>query len=192
MNHMMWKHPATQRNVNQLRADGVRIVGPDDGPQACGEFGPGRMLEPEALCDELVRLFGPRPLAGKRVLDNRRADPRTDRPGALHQQPQLRQTGFRDSRSGARCRRRGHADFRPRRHCRLRAGAKRIDVITAQQMHDAVTQHVDACDIFIGVAAVADFRPAQSVAQKIKKKTQAGLVVGARSEPRHHRHSCAR
>ena len=176
MNHMMWKHPASQRNVDQLRADGVRIVGPDDGPQACGEFGPGRMPEPEALCDELVRLFGPRPLAGKRVLITAGPTREPIDPVRYISNHSSGKQGFaiaeaaRDA--GAEVTLVSGPVALP-----TPSGVKRIDVITAQQMHDSVTQHVGACDIFIGVAAVADFRPAESVAQKIKKKAQAGLSL---------------
>ena len=68
MNRQMWLHPATQRNVAQLAADGVAIVGPDSGEQACGETGMGRMLEPAGLVDELADFLAPKPLAGRRVL----------------------------------------------------------------------------------------------------------------------------
>jgi phosphopantothenoylcysteine decarboxylase / phosphopantothenate---cysteine ligase len=176
MNHMMWKHPASQRNVDQLRADGVRIVGPDDGPQACGEFGPGRMPEPEVLCGELVRLFGPRPLAGKRVLITAGPTREPIDPVRYISNHSSGKQGFaiagaaRDA--GAEVTLISGPVALP-----TPSGVKRIDVITAQQMHDSVTQHVGACDIFIGVAAVADFRPAQSVAQKIKKEAQAGLSL---------------
>src|SRR5690606_11895587 len=64
----MWLHPATQRNVAQIKADGVAILGPAEGDQACGEVGSGRMLEPNELLAELVAFFQPKVLAGKRVL----------------------------------------------------------------------------------------------------------------------------
>jgi phosphopantothenoylcysteine decarboxylase / phosphopantothenate---cysteine ligase len=176
MNHMMWKHPATQRNVDRLRADGVRIVGPDDGPQACGEFGPGRMPEPEALRDELGRLFGGRQLAGKRVLITAGPTREPIDPVRYISNHSSGKQGFAIAEAA----RDAGADVTlisgpvalP-----TPTGTKRIDVITAQQMHEAVTQHVGACDIFIGVAAVADFRPTQSATQKIKKKSQAGLSL---------------
>jgi phosphopantothenoylcysteine decarboxylase/phosphopantothenate--cysteine ligase len=68
MNVRMWTHPATQRNLARLAADGVLMVGPDEGPMACGEFGPGRMAEPEAILDAIVRFFGAGPLAGRRII----------------------------------------------------------------------------------------------------------------------------
>jgi phosphopantothenoylcysteine decarboxylase/phosphopantothenate--cysteine ligase len=68
MNVRMWTHPATQRNLARLAADGVLMVGPDEGPMACGEFGPGRMAEPEAILAAIVRFFGAGPLAGRRII----------------------------------------------------------------------------------------------------------------------------
>jgi phosphopantothenoylcysteine decarboxylase/phosphopantothenate--cysteine ligase len=68
MNVRMWDHPATRRNLATLAADGVLTVGPDEGPMACGEFGPGRMAEPEAILAAIARVFGAGPLAGRRIL----------------------------------------------------------------------------------------------------------------------------
>lgn len=68
MNRQMWQNPATQRNAAQLRADGVSVLGPDSGAQACGEVGDGRMLEPEAIYEAIVAHFAPKVLAHRRVL----------------------------------------------------------------------------------------------------------------------------
>jgi phosphopantothenoylcysteine decarboxylase/phosphopantothenate--cysteine ligase len=68
MNLRMWDHPATRRNLDRLRADGVLVVGPEEGPMACGEFGPGRMAEPPAILAAIAAALGPKPLAGRRVL----------------------------------------------------------------------------------------------------------------------------
>ncbi len=68
MNVRMWQHPATQRNLAQLQADGLRVVGPEVGDMACGEYGPGRMAEPAAIVAAISDHFGPRPLTGQRVL----------------------------------------------------------------------------------------------------------------------------
>jgi len=176
MNHMMWKHPATQRNVERLRGDGVRIVGPGDGPQACGEFGPGRMLEPETLCGELSRLFGPSPLAGKRVLITAGPTREPIDPVRYISNHSSGKQGFAVAEAA---RDAGAEVILISGPVALPTpvGTTRIDVTTAQQMHDAVTQRLDTCDIFIGVAAVADFRPTQSSAHKIKKKSAAGLSL---------------
>ncbi len=182
MNHMMWKHRATRRNLDQLVADGVRILGPGDGPQACGEFGPGRMLEPETLCTELARVFGARPLAGKRVLVTAGPTREAIDPVRYISNHSSGKQGFavaeaaRDA--GATVTLIAGPVSLP-----TPTGATRVDVTTAQQMHDAVTRHLDACDIFIGVAAVADYRPAQSASQKIKKKSEEGLSLDLVQNP---------
>ncbi len=134
------------------------------------------MLEPESLCDELARLFGPRPLAGKRVLITAGPTREPIDPVRYISNHSSGKQGFAIAEAA----RDAGADVTlisgpvalP-----TPGGTTRIDVTTAQQMHDAVTQHVGACDIFIGVAAVADFRPTQSATHKIKKKSQAGLSL---------------
>jgi len=68
MNLQMWQNPATQRNVAQIRADGITVLGPDSGSQACGEMGEGRMLEAFTICEALIAFFQPKRLAGKRVV----------------------------------------------------------------------------------------------------------------------------
>ncbi len=182
MNHMMWKHSATQRNVERLRGDGVHVVGPGDGPQACGEFGPGRMLEPETLCAEAARLFAPKPLSGKRVLITAGPTREPIDPVRYISNHSSGKQGFavaeaaRDA--GAEVTLISGPVSLP-----TPAGTTRVDVTTAQQMHDAVTRHLDACDIFIGVAAVADFRPNESAAQKIKKNAEAGLSLDLVQNP---------
>ena len=113
MNREMWAHPATQRNLAQLRADGSIILGPAAGDQACGEIGDGRMLEATELCDELVAFFQPKLLAGQRVLITAGPDLRGHRPGARHHQPVQRQDGFCHRACGAGGRRAGDAGRRP-------------------------------------------------------------------------------
>ena len=103
MNVRMWEHPATQRNLATLRADGIEFVGPDEGEMACGEFGPGRMAEPAAILDAIAgaasrrrhRVLRSRRFARSRLAraDHLRPDAGADRPGALHRQPLLRQAG---------------------------------------------------------------------------------------------------
>jgi phosphopantothenoylcysteine decarboxylase/phosphopantothenate--cysteine ligase len=182
MNHMMWKHRATQRNVAQLIADGVRMLGPGDGPQACGEFGPGRMLEPETLCAELAGLFGARPLAGKRVLVTAGPTREPIDPVRYISNHSSGKQGFAVAEAarvaGAQVTLIAGPVALP-----TPGGIARIDVTTAQQMYEAVTQHLEACDIFIGVAAVADYRPARSAAQKLKKKADAGISLDLVQNP---------
>jgi phosphopantothenoylcysteine decarboxylase/phosphopantothenate--cysteine ligase len=174
MNREMWAHPATQRNLAQLRADGTAILGPGSGDQACGEIGDGRMLEPVELLADLVAFFQPKLLAGKRVLIT--AGPTFEPIDPVR--------GMTNLSSG----KMGYALARAARE----AGAavtlvsgptaldspydvQRINVQTAQQMHDVVLSHVGGQDIFIAVAAVADWRIANASAQKLKKSSGDGM-----------------
>jgi phosphopantothenoylcysteine decarboxylase/phosphopantothenate--cysteine ligase len=168
MNVEMWEKPATQRNVAQLRADGVRIFGPAAGSQACGETGMGRMLEPNELLEELVASFQPKVLAGKRVLIT--AGPTYEAIDPVR--------GITNLSSG----KMGYAVARAAREAGAEVtlvsgptaletphGVRRIDVKSARQMLDAVMAGVEHQHIFIGVAAVADWRVENASAQKIKK-----------------------
>lgn len=170
MNRQMWENPATQRNVAQLRADGIAILGPATGEQACGEVGEGRMLEAAELCDALIAFFQPQLLAGKRVL-------LTVGPTYEPLDPVRGLTNLSSGKMG----------FALARACAevgagvtavcgpvclpTPAGVTRIDVHSAQQMRAAVQADLDAlpADIFMAVAAVADFRPASPAQHKIKK-----------------------
>lgn len=170
MNKQMWEHPATQRNAQQLIADGVTLLGPDSGVQACGETGMGRMLEPEALLADLLATFQqqPLPLAGKRVLI-------TAGPTVEQIDPVRAITNFSSGKMGYSI---AEAALEMGAEVTLVSGptalqapaaAKTIEVKSAQEMLKAVMAHVDNQDIFIGVAAVADYRPASPSQQKIKK-----------------------
>jgi phosphopantothenoylcysteine decarboxylase/phosphopantothenate--cysteine ligase len=169
MNVEMWQNPATQRNAAQLREDGVVIFGPAAGQQACGETGLGRMLEPSELLEEVVAAFQPKVLAGKRMLI-------TAGPTFEAIDPVRGITNLSSGKMGyavARAAREAGAEVvlvsgptaLPTPH-----GVQRINVQSAQQMHDAVMAHVDGQHIFIAVAAVADWRVANASDQKLKKK----------------------
>lgn len=178
MNKQMWNHPATQRNAARLCEDGILLIGPDAGEQACGEIGAGRMSEPAAICEALIAFFQPKPLAGKTVVMT--AGPTYEPIDPVR--------GITNISSG----KMGYALARALAMAGARVqlvsgpvalatplGVERIDVQTASQMHLAVMQRVAAADIFIGVAAVADFRPETTAADKIKKsdgKLQLELV----------------
>lgn len=168
MNRQMWAAAPTQRNAAQLRADGVTILGPGTGDQACGEIGDGRMLEPEELVEDLIAFFQPKPLAGKRVLI-------TAGPTFEAIDPVRGITNLSSGKMGfsiARAAREAGADVllvagptalpTPR-------GVVRTDVRSAQQMHDAVMAQLRDVDVFVAVAAVADWRPAEVAQQKLKK-----------------------
>lgn len=168
MNVEMWQNPATQRNVAQLSIDGIGILGPDAGEQACGETGMGRMLEPEQLLEEVIAAFQPKALSGKRVLI-------TAGPTFEPIDPVRGITNLSSGKMGyaiARAAREAGADVT------LVSGptalltphnVHRINVHTAQQMHDVVMSRVADQDVFIAVAAVADWRVANASEQKLKK-----------------------
>lgn len=168
MNRQMWAHPATQRNVAQLRADGVIILGPDAGSQACGEVGEGRMIEPEAAFEAIVSFFRPKLLAGRRVLI-------TAGPTFEPIDPVRGLTNRSSGKMGfalARAAQQAGADVRLIAGPVALAtpwGVEREDVETAQQMHDAVMHTVSGYDVFVSVAAVADWRVAHTSEHKIKK-----------------------
>jgi phosphopantothenoylcysteine decarboxylase/phosphopantothenate--cysteine ligase len=168
MNVEMWEKPPTQRNVARLREDGVCIFGPAAGSQACGETGMGRMLEPHELLEELVASFQPKLLAGKRVLIT--AGPTYEAIDPVR--------GITNLSSG----KMGYAVARAAREAGAEVtlvsgptaldtphGVRRIDVQSARQMLDAVMAAISGQHIFIGVAAVADWRVDNASAQKIKK-----------------------
>lgn len=168
MNRQMWAHPATQRNVAQLRADGVVILGPDAGSQACGEVGEGRMIEPEDAFEALVSFFRPKLLAGRRVLVT--AGPTFEPIDPVR--------GITNRSSGKMGFALARAAQQAGAEVRLIAGpvalstpwgVEREDVETAQQMFDAVMQSVADSDVFIAVAAVADWRVTRASEHKIKK-----------------------
>ncbi len=170
MNKEMWLNPATQRNIKQLISDGVQIMGPDSGIQACGETGMGRMLEPERLTQLIADSFQPKLLSGKKILMT--AGPTYEAIDAVR--------GITNRSSGkmgyAIC----QAALELGAEVILVSGptaltapfqAKTIEVQSAAQMFDAVKCNVAGCDIFIAVAAVADYRVAQESIQKIKKSS---------------------
>ncbi len=174
MNRQMWQNPATQRNVARIKADGIQILGPASGDQACGEVGDGRMLEPLDLVEELVATFAPKLLSGKRILIT--AGPTYE--------PLDPVRGITNRSSG----KMGYAIARACRHAGAQvtlisgptsltpaSGVKRINVQTANEMMAAVDAELDRAassiriDCFIAVAAVADWRVAAPSPSKLKK-----------------------
>jgi len=176
MNRQMWANPATQANVSLLQQRGVRVLGPGVGDQACGETGAGRMLEPEQIAEMILQPAQPRGLlAGLSLVI-------TAGPTREHIDP----VRFISNRSSGKmgfalAQAASDAGARVTLVCGPVALAtpprvQRVDVETAQQMHDAVQQAVAGCDIFIAAAAVSDYRPERSSEQKIKK-TRASLAL---------------
>jgi len=168
MNREMWAHPATQRNIRQVQADGASVLGPAAGDQACGEIGDGRMLEAEELRDAVIAFFQPKVLAGKRMLIT--AGPTFEAIDPVRGITNLSsgKMGFAIARAAAEAGAQVTLVAGPV-HLPTPAGVQRIDVRSAQQMHDAVLPQAARHDVFVATAAVADWRPATLSDQKIKK-----------------------
>ena len=168
MNREMWAHPATQRNLAQLQSDGATILGVGSGFQACGESGDGRMLEPSELLEDVIAFFQPRSLSGRRLLVS--AGPTYEAIDPVR--------GLSNRSSG----KMGFAIARAAREAGAEVtlvagpvslptprGVHRIDVRSAIDMQRAIQQQVDAADVFVATAAVADWRVLDPATQKIKK-----------------------
>jgi phosphopantothenoylcysteine decarboxylase/phosphopantothenate--cysteine ligase len=168
MNREMWAHPATQRNVAQVVADGALLLGPAAGDQACGEVGDGRMLEAAELRDALIAHFQPKALAGHRVLIT--AGPTYEPIDPVRGITNLSsgKMGFAIARAAAEAGAQVTLVAGPVALA-TPPGVTRIDVTTAQQMHDVVLPQATEHDVFVATAAVADWRPAQANGQKLKK-----------------------
>jgi len=182
MNRQMWEHPATRRNIAQLKRDGVVILGPDSGDQACGETGMGRMLEADDLAEAISALLEPKTLSGKRVLMT--AGPTFEPIDAVR--------GITNRSSG----KMGYALARAAIAAGAEvtlvsgpvsltppAGAAVTRVQTAAEMFDAVKKHVAKADIFISVAAVADYRVNAPRKHKIKKTDENQLTLKLTPNP---------
>ena len=168
MNREMWAHPATQRNVAQLKADGSHVLDVGQGDQACGETGDGRMLEADEIVEELHAFWTPKVLRGQHVLIT--AGPTYEAIDPVR--------GITNLSSG----KMGFAIARAAHHAGAQVslvagpvnlptprGVKRVDVRSALQMSEAVQQSAPHANVFIAAAAVADWRPASAADQKIKK-----------------------
>jgi phosphopantothenoylcysteine decarboxylase/phosphopantothenate--cysteine ligase len=168
MNREMWAHPATQRNVQQARADGAVVLGPGNGDQACGEIGDGRMLEPGELLEDLVAFFQPKSLLGKSLLIT--AGPTFEPIDPVRGITNLSsgKMGFAIARAAIEAGAQVTLVAGPV-HLPTPRGVQRIDVRTAQQMYDTVLPLAPRHSVFVATAAVADWRPATLSEQKIKK-----------------------
>ena len=176
MNVEMWDKPATQRNCAQLIGDGVQLLGPATGDQACGETGMGRMLEPDQIIAELMAAFTPKVLGGKRVLI-------TAGPTFEPIDPVRGMTNLSSGKMGYAIAR---AAFEAGAKVQLISGptglaapygCERHQVQTAKQMHEAVFARITDQDIFISVAAVADWRVSNVSDQKLKKQDSADFPM---------------
>jgi phosphopantothenoylcysteine decarboxylase/phosphopantothenate--cysteine ligase len=175
MNRQMWENPATQRNAATLAADGITLLGPACGDQACGEVGAGRMLEPAEIVEDLIAFFQAKPLAGKRVLLT--AGPTFEALDPVRGITNLSsgKMGYALARA---CAQAGAAVTLVSGPTGLACprGVLRVEVSAALEMQREVLARAGESDVFIGVAAVADYRPATPSAQKIKKNAAAMTV----------------
>jgi len=173
MNKQMWENAATQRNMQQLQADGITVLGPTSGTQACGENGMGRMLEAAEILEGIISFFQKKVLAGKKVLVT--AGPTYEAIDPVR--------GITNKSSGKMGFALARAAVEAGAEVQLIAGPchlatpleftgkiKRTDVVSAKDMHAAVMNHLDS-DIFFAVAAVADWSVKNASAQKIKKSS---------------------
>jgi phosphopantothenoylcysteine decarboxylase/phosphopantothenate--cysteine ligase len=181
MNRLMWANAATQANVALLRSRGVTVLGPAEGDQACGETGPGRMLDPAEILDALApRGAVNRALAGLKVLIT--AGPTRERIDPVR---------FITNRSSGKM---GFAVAEAAREAGAEVvlvsgpvnvatppGVRRVDVETAEQMMVAVDEHLAGTDIFIAAAAVSDYRPVQCASEKIKKTSDSLTLALSRT-----------
>ena len=174
MNTTMWNHPATTRNLNRLRADGVRIVEPDTGEMACGTVGPGRLSEPEMIVAAALDILreraehAARDLAGERVLITAGATREEIDPVRFLSNRSSGRMGFALAEAAYKRGAEvtvvaGTTSARPPAHVRL------LNASSAEQMRDAVMSEIAAATIFIAAAAVSDYRPAERAIEKIKK-----------------------
>ena len=182
MNRQMWEHPATQRNVAQLKRDGVTVCGPDAGDQACGETGMGRMLEADELAETISAFLEPQTLSGKRVLMT--AGPTFEPIDAVR--------GITNRSSGKMGYALARAAIAAGAEVTLVSGPTSLAppvgatvtrVQTAAEMFEAVKKQAAKTDIFIGVAAVADYRISAPRKHKIKKTDKAQLQLSLVPNP---------
>ena len=175
MNTRMWEHPATQRNLQQLRADGVHFVEPDAGEMACGTIGPGRLSEPERIVRAALEILAPtataKDLIGERFLITVGATREEIDPVRFISNRSSGKMGFALAEAAVK---RGAAvtvvvgvtTVDPP------AGVKVVKALSAEEMLKAVASEAGHASVFIGAAAIADYRPAQRVEQKIKKSNE--------------------
>jgi phosphopantothenoylcysteine decarboxylase / phosphopantothenate---cysteine ligase len=176
MNRQMWENPGTQRNISRLQEDGAVLLGPASGDQACGEVGMGRLLEPDELLAEIEAFFQPKLLAGNKFLIT--AGPTFEPIDAVR--------GITNLSSG----KMGHAIARAALEAGAEVtlisgptslvpptGARIVSVLSAAEMLQAVNARVAGCDVFVSVAAVADYRVANPSTKKIKKETTKNLTL---------------
>ena len=182
MNRQMWDNAATQRNVARLRSDGILFAGPEAGDQACGETGMGRMLEAEQIFEAIEAFFQPKVLAGKRVLVTAGPTSEPIDPVRAITNKSSGKMGYAVARAASEAGAKVTLVSGPTTLV-APPGVTRIDVQTAQQMFDAVKKAAADADMFVAVAAVADYRVTNVSNQKIKKNGANGMTLELAENP---------
>jgi phosphopantothenoylcysteine decarboxylase/phosphopantothenate--cysteine ligase len=173
MNLQMWQHPATVRSAERLRSDQVELLGPASGAQACGEVGMGRMLEPAEITEQLIAFFQKKVLAGKRVLITAGPTFEAIDPVRGITNRSSGKMAFAIARAALEAGAQVHLIAGP---CELNTPLlatgkiQRTDVVSAKEMYEAVMASPN-CDLFFGVAAVADWAIANPAKEKIKRQS---------------------
>jgi len=182
MNQGMWHNQATQTNLDTLIKRKIHIFGPAEGGQACGDIGPGRMLEPLQLVDAAACLFTSGSLAGKKVVITAGPTREALDPVRYLSNYSSGKMGYALAQAAAEA---GAETILISGPTQLATPArvKRIDVISAEDMHSASLSAAQGCDLFIAAAAVADYRPAQIAAQKMKKGESDALTLSLVKNP---------
>ena len=182
MNVEMWENAATHRNLEMLRDDGVLIEGPVAGDQACGETGYGRMLEPAQIAAEIEAFFAPKRLAGKRVLVTAGPTEEPIDPVRVLTNASSGKMGYAVARAAQEAGAEVTLVSGPV-SLATPAGVARIDVRTAQEMFEAVKKRAPSSDVFISVAAVADYKAKNPSTQKIKKANGRAVTLELEENP---------
>ncbi|WP_043768828.1 bifunctional phosphopantothenoylcysteine decarboxylase/phosphopantothenate--cysteine ligase CoaBC [Algiphilus aromaticivorans] len=183
MNRLMWAHPATQANLATLKQRGATVVGPDAGDQACGEIGEGRMSEPTAIIQAIGQLLGAGsgPLAGRHAVITAGPTREAVDPVRVLTNRSSGRMGFAVASALARAGANVTLIAGPVT-LETPPGVTRVDVESAADMAEAASRHAAGADLFVGCAAVADYRPADTRAQKIKKHDESLSLALARTE----------
>jgi phosphopantothenoylcysteine decarboxylase/phosphopantothenate--cysteine ligase len=182
MNVEMWQNAATQRNLGVLRDDGVLVEGPVAGDQACGETGYGRMLEPAQIAAEIEAFFAPKRLTGKRVLVTAGPTEEPVDPVRVLTNASSGKMGYAVARAAQEAGAEVTLVSGPV-SLATPAGVARIDVRTAQEMFEAVKKRAPSSDVFISVAAVADYKVKNPSTQKIKKANGRAVTLELAENP---------
>ena len=177
MNRIMWSNEATQDNISQLTRRGVAIMGPDSGDQACGEVGPGRMLQPEQIIEQLNDLFGTSLLSGVRVLVTAGSTWEAIDPVRGITNLSSGKMGYAIAEAAVRAGSNVTLVTGPATHPLPDSVENVVRVISARDMLAAVMEHISDQDIFVSVAAVADWRPARESRNKMKKQNDEVLKM---------------